>query len=221
MKFSRLSRCALGACAALAIFAGCNGNGGDGSQIIPVGPAQQMIARPAWNGVRPTSVVYTRTKKKIYPAGHLSIDLNNDGIKDFTLDQTYAQIYEQLRLCGWWGSLVITPAQNGNAVAEGAHFGWAAAMRAGDRIDAKLTFDAGNSLMGSVFLDQCLNKHYSEGYWLSTDSYLGLKFQIHGRSHYGWAQLSVVTTRGGLSTILTGYAYQTVAGKPILAGQTR
>jgi hypothetical protein len=55
----------------------------------------------------------------------------------------------------------------------------------------------------------------------STNRYLGLKFKISGQFHYGWARLTVVTpAHGGWTATLTGYAYETVANKGILAGQT-
>ena len=47
--------------------------------------------------------------------------------------------------------------------------------------------------------------------------YLGLKFLINGKVHYGWARLN--TTSGG--PLLTGYAYETIPGKAIIAGQTK
>lgn len=51
--------------------------------------------------------------------------------------------------------------------------------------------------------------------------YLGFKFQIKGKSHYGWARLNV--TGSGLGTIvatMTGYAYETIPNKAIVAGKT-
>jgi hypothetical protein len=51
-----------------------------------------------------------------------------------------------------------------------------------------------------------------------TDKYLGLRFQILGATHYGWARLDV----GELPDmwILKDYAYNSVAEAPIMAGQT-
>ena len=51
--------------------------------------------------------------------------------------------------------------------------------------------------------------------------YLGFRFQIKGKAHYGWARLNV--TGSGLGTIvatMTGYAYETIAKKAIVAGKT-
>jgi hypothetical protein len=44
--------------------------------------------------------------------------------------------------------------------------------------------------------------------------YLGLAFQKNGKTHFGWARLNV----GPCGTALTGYAYETIPGKPIVAG---
>ena len=52
--------------------------------------------------------------------------------------------------------------------------------------------------------------------------YLGFKFQIKGKIHYGWARLNV--TGSGLGTIvatMTGYAYETIPNKAIVAGRTK
>jgi len=54
--------------------------------------------------------------------------------------------------------------------------------------------------------------------------YLGFKFAINGETHYGWARLSVVVQRHhfpGFLPILTGYAYETIPNKPIIAGRTK
>jgi len=50
--------------------------------------------------------------------------------------------------------------------------------------------------------------------------YLGLKFFVKGKVHYGWARLNVVA-RGGIAGTLTGYAYETIPGKAIIAGATK
>ena len=56
------------------------------------------------------------------------------------------------------------------------------------------------------------------GPWLGRLGYLGLSFQVNGQTYYGWALLkcagkSIVTT-------LLGYAYETIPGRAILAGET-
>ena len=66
----------------------------------------------------------------------------------------------------------------------------------------------------------------AKGPWLDVvNHYLGVNFQVNGQTHYGWARLSVLLHcgRGGGCTFvvtLTGYAYETIPGKSINAGQT-
>jgi len=53
------------------------------------------------------------------------------------------------------------------------------------------------------------------------DKYLGLRFQIAGQTHYGWARLSVHVGTGQLPEdwFLKDYAYNSVAGETIMAGE--
>jgi hypothetical protein len=59
------------------------------------------------------------------------------------------------------------------------------------------------------------------------DRYLGLQFVIKGRTHYGWARLSVSLVHpkpkepAKIHATLTGYAYETIPGKPIITGKTK
>ena len=48
-----------------------------------------------------------------------------------------------------------------------------------------------------------------------------MKFRIKGKVHYGWARLNVAVGNSRISATLTGYAYETIAGKSIKAGQTK
>jgi hypothetical protein len=54
----------------------------------------------------------------------------------------------------------------------------------------------------------------------STGPYLGFKFLINGEIHYGWARVNVHANFLHLSATLTGYAYESVANRPILTGFT-
>ncbi|TVZ59724.1 hypothetical protein NA63_2260 [Flavobacteriaceae bacterium MAR_2010_105] len=49
-----------------------------------------------------------------------------------------------------------------------------------------------------------------------TDRFLGLKFIIDGKLHYGWAQLDVISTS---KWAIKDYAYNATPNKPINAGQ--
>jgi hypothetical protein len=64
----------------------------------------------------------------------------------------------------------------------------------------------------------------SFGRWLpdSTNRYVGLRFSVSGKVHYGWARMSVRSTFDppAYVVVLTGYAYETIPNKPIIAGKT-
>jgi hypothetical protein len=60
------------------------------------------------------------------------------------------------------------------------------------------------------------------GQWVNVRShFLGLKFRIKGKVHYGWARLNVTVGNSRISATLTGYAYETIPGKSIIAGATK
>lgn len=61
------------------------------------------------------------------------------------------------------------------------------------------------------------------GSWVNvTNRYMGIKFKIDGKTHFGWARLSVqIGFPLSITATLTGYAYETVANKPIIAGKTK
>ena len=53
-----------------------------------------------------------------------------------------------------------------------------------------------------------LGKQYPD-----SNKFLGVKFQISGQTHYGWVNVNMHTRA------ITGYAYETNANQPILAGE--
>jgi len=44
---------------------------------------------------------------------------------------------------------------------------------------------------------------------------------IKGKTHYGWARMSVRVKGTNLAATLTGYAYETIPNKQIIAGKTK
>ena len=60
----------------------------------------------------------------------------------------------------------------------------------------------------------------TSGQWLNVnDRYLGLRFRVDGKMHYGWARMSVKVQGFDITGTLTGYAFETIPGKSIRAGQ--
>jgi hypothetical protein len=93
---------------------------------------------------------------------------------------------------------------------------WASALKRGTPISKQQVFVPGGRMVG-------LSSRTS-GQWINvTNRYLGLKFKIDGKFHYGWARLNVKVARHPPSILvtLTGYAYETIPNKPIIAGKTK
>jgi hypothetical protein len=158
-------------------------------------------------------IVYTAAHHVIVRGGTYKLDLNHDGITDFTLKDIY-----KATTSGFYAILSAAPAA-GNGM-EGWTGGqpWAFALRPGAAIGSRHYFPGKviadvASLAGSV---------YYGGSWINVKNrYVGLRFKIAGKTHYGWARLTVQVKASALSATLTGYAYETIPGKLIQAGQTK
>ena len=99
----------------------------------------------------------------------------------------------------------------------------AAALKAGARISGAQRFIRG-AWMASQFVGFGVSHTRTLGRWVNVrDRYLGLKFKINGKFHYGWARLNVKVLKGKfkITATLTGYAYETIPGKAIIAGATK
>ena len=177
-------------------------------------------------------VVYTETHQVTRARVPLYIDLNHDGIKDF-LVQTMFYVGSSGLEVGLNAS--GNPPGNANNRVAGRRFsrsGYfssaAFALRAGARIGPKGNFSVSAPFMAVELFDGVGSQYSYLGAWAGTgegvrDRYLGLKFVINGEVHYGWARLSVTLGHqrqfDDVSGTLTGYAYETVPDKPIIAGQ--
>ena len=157
-------------------------------------------------------IIYTPANVVISPRvlHSYSLDLNHDGTTDFFLN---ASARQSIDMSGGTSQIIAKPALS-NAV-EG-YGGNAAALKTGQTISSGRKFSG--RFMASLFTFLTTELHF-HGRWAKVaNRYLGLKFQIDGQTHFGWARLSV----GGnpLTAKLTGYAYETTANASIIAGET-
>jgi hypothetical protein len=160
-------------------------------------------------------IVYTRTHRVINDGQHYNLDLNHDGVVDFVLANSVRCNTDQ---CFY--DLIEKP-HSGNAaigVTRGSFLPYASALHAGSPIGPKRQF-VGSAILGYVY--QGGGGTSSRGPWDNVSNrYLGLQFHIRGKVHYGWARLSVKISGTTVSATLTGFAYETIANKPIIAGAT-
>jgi len=152
--------------------------------------------------------------------GTVFVDLNHDGNADFKFEN-------------WWdggngtsvgptGVLSVFPAQQGNGIlgygtaGHGSFVYFASALRAGSQIGPKGQFFHG------VFNNWMFRASYGWGQWKDVKNrYLGFKFAIKGKAHYGWARFNVSSNPENykITAILTGYAYETIPNRAIVAGK--
>jgi hypothetical protein len=176
-------------------------------------------------GVGMLTMAQTAAAKIVYTPAHINLgfdqvtplDLNHDGIIDFKFYAVYGD-----SSTGGENSLFVDPWQRQNAIVDGST--GASALRPGARVGKGRAFVAANALMAGEAYRRFRTKHTSFfGPWANggkgvKNRYLGLKFFVKGKVHYGWARLNV---SGGAGGTLTGYAYETIPGKSIIAGQTK
>ena len=159
------------------------------------------------------AIVYTPAHHRIPKGGSVKLDLNHDGVTDFRFVATFQTTTSTFR-----SNLSVLPAA-GNGV-EGWTGGrpYASALRLGAGI-GPLRYFPGKQ-MASVNVGPAAI--YYVGIWVNVKNrYLGLRFKIKGKTHFGWARLGVQVQNHTVVGTLTGYAYETIPGKAIKAGQTK
>ena len=144
-------------------------------------------------------IVYTPAGQRMTLGGYLPIDINGDGIEDF---------FFEWRLLGssfvTYGSYVAVIRKT---IDDPLVMSSAAALNWGVRIGPKAQFRS----LALLVLYSGLS---ARGPWAGVnDKFLGVTFKISGQTHYGWVRVNLHTKT------ITGYAYETNANQPILAGE--
>jgi hypothetical protein len=153
-------------------------------------------------------VVYTPVHHIVGRNERYRVSLNHGEIGDLTFVNRYGcnQDYCQ-------DALSAIPSA-GNAV-EGK-FTVAYALEPGVKIGPKEPFSGEIMAFSS-------SSEGTFGQWANVSNrYLGLKFIIKGKAHYGWLRLTVrLSGHARITATLSGYAYETIPNKAIIAGQTK
>jgi hypothetical protein len=196
-------------------------------------------------GVGALALAQTAEAKIVYTPAHVilqanqpfPLDLNHDGIVDFYLFHGYNKYdssENSLQACrsisynsnNEVGCRSNPMALNAIRATESMGKSWGAALRTGARIQNGKPFlrDTHPVNLGYV-ISTLFHGPWANGGKGVKNRYLGVKFQINGRSHFGWARKTVTPKFNGaqwaLTTTLTGYAYETIPGKGIVAGKTK
>ncbi len=181
-------------------------------------------------------VIYTPVHRHLLLNHPLPLDLNGDGAVDFTISRNLFQNRGSTK--GNWNTstrLAALPASSRNRIAgfiskpspqPSLLSHQAYAMYDLSQIGPSILFSGG--FMAKRWRSITYEPWFCVGLsWTNVKNrFLGLKFLISGQVHYGWARLSEsCNLKGavgeGARALLTGYAYETVADKPIVAGKTK
>jgi hypothetical protein len=207
-----------GGCLAALVVGGCSGGG-----VSPDSATNVPVTAPyGANRVGPDAIIYTPADVDIQDSQY-NLDLDSDGRPDFSLKQ----VTHSGGGCDDYNTRATFSTTTLRSSNVQGSSGLVAALPYGSPIGLSQSF-----LSGEVLVDRyrlrwrrgtaggygvCVPYSRNWGQWLGRTAYMGLAFAIRGRTHYGWAQLSVAGDAG--QAHLYGYAYQTKADKPIMAGQ--
>jgi hypothetical protein len=187
-------------------------------------------------GVGALALTQSAEAKIVYTPAHaqlpFALDLNHDGKVDFYLHSYGHSSESALSACQYLASGSAGPfcstSRGANRIrtivnSKGRRFG--AALRYGAKIQGEDGFCLPGVRLGTVFIDPPSSISWL-GPWFNggkgvKNRYLGLKFEIKGRYHFGWARMTVTVIQNRFSATLTGYAYETIPGKAIIAGATK
>jgi len=186
---------------------------------VLVGVGLLALAVPA-----AAEIVYTPTDITIGPNASYNLDVNHDGVTDFTISTKFSTFRcPEAKTRSLHLHVFETPASGNGAEGKG---NLPARLIDGDQIGPSKMFrqvkgtmayyDVSCPYVGWPIFPPPPPTVSSGGNWLNSFGYLGLSFQFDGQTYYGWASLTV----GEDTAALTGYAYETIPGMPITAGQT-
>jgi hypothetical protein len=183
-------------------------------------------------------VIYTPAHTKIPFKSSVPLDLNHDGVADFWFrNQTntdHAGFGSTFLSAGCLHrvktSSYVCNDPNNMVWGRGTfRVRFASALPAGYAVGPNQSYfqqAKGNTAEMARFprLGSITYSKLSSGQWQYTKHrYLGLRFVIAGKIHFGWARVDVPAIQygQGLVAVITGYAYETIPDKPIITGKTK
>ena len=173
----------------------------------------------AWAQPAGARIVYTPTNVQLMNGQNIYVDLNHDGTNDF-----YFVGQQSQKTSSGFAFLAISPepGTNRNAIwaVESNGHGCAVELPPGRRVGSGRPFQANS--VGLFFRSWGWTGGTSHcAWWKKLGShYVGLKFHIQGKIHYGWARVKVESYPHYAAT-LTGYAYETITNQAIITGKTK
>jgi hypothetical protein len=180
------------------------------------GVASLALAQPA-----EAKIVYTPAHIRLLVNRLTELDLDHDGTKDFQFRNLYGSHRNS--------TLSIIPAQSSNRVWAGSCTAsifktshCALPLSKGRTIGPRSPFEKNpSSLLMVAYQANTSQAGTYFGGWARRDAYLGLKFVIKGKTHFGWARVRMHGRSKGFFATIIGYAYETIPNKAIVTGTTK
>jgi hypothetical protein len=170
-------------------------------------------------------VIYTATHTPIPVFTPVPLDLNHDGINDMTFNLGTSTDATNLRVSarqptGFIGYSASIGGGVASPLKRRVRVSVASALKSGVRVGPKGDFRSPRAVMYVGYATITLGSSFRVGPWANVKHrYLGVKFVIKGKKHYGWVRLT--TNLAIRNAVITGYAYETIPNKSIIAGQTK
>jgi hypothetical protein len=165
-------------------------------------------------------VVFTATHQLLAPNSVLLLDLNRDGITDASF--TNATFATHVSYPGSYGSVHADGVRFGNQIVatSPSQYAYAAALDSGFPVSGKANFGSFER-MNFCRTNPSHHTRFRHGPWINVkNKFVGIKFHINAQTHFGWARFSMKQDNYCQTfAVLTGYAYETVANKPIVTGK--
>jgi len=163
-------------------------------------------------------IVYKRAHRVIGDGASFNLDLTGDKTVDLTIANKRHSHCTTDGFCSTSQYLNVKMTGTNQVV---YNVYGAVAMKPGMQIGPKDVWRGGNRNMAVILAG--FGTGGVGGSWVNVNSrYLGVKFEIKGQTHFGWARLNVqIQLPLTITATLTGYAYETIANKAITAGQTK
>jgi hypothetical protein len=166
--------------------------------------------------------------KIIYTPAHVQIRQSSSFLLDFDAGPKREFILARTIDCGTSSCAAAVHVENyftSDEIAATSRFGDAVALRLGERMGPRRLVTTGARMAlveyagpshGTVWFGQ-----WGNGGKGLKNGYLGLKFMLYGKVHYGWARVSVTVKNNKFNTVtLTGFAFETIPNKSIVVGKT-
>jgi len=177
------------------------------------GVAALALSRPA-----EAKIVYTPADIHIRVNGALvKLDLDHNGITDVSFRASYFSgngylwLKQRSKLAGAVSHTIVR------------QHGWVAALPKGQEVGPEDPFVAGYPREFMHLRVKGAQTSFSYGFWGYPErAYVGLKFGIKGKVHYGWVRVEMLPAKDfHYPALITGYAYETIPGKSIITGATK